>query len=762
MQRSPRCVLLAAALLPSVFFTSAAEPPISAARFAAQALPALPIEQPHDFRKAIETWTEPLRRDPTAKPSPDELALPEQGWTLAIPADAGPVLRQAAADFRDYLHRAMRVEVTLEAPASLTAWSGMSRAVVVGTRGRMPGCGESLTARKDYEIIVGPERVAVCGYDERGAMYGLYNLESRMSLREAPFLPRALNTVRHSLYGARMTLSGLGWMEWPDTYLSMIAHHGFDAIYASVYANPNGAIAGWPYSYMIRRQDPARMRDLIDRAARYGLDVYAPIMHHLDGTPENEAALRKLVRDNVTRFPEIRGYVLLIEGFDYERWPSWNRADIRKWIDAWTHGVAIAAEEMHKINPAIEVLPWDYNIDFRARSVDTKRYVIGRYPLDVIPLVTWENGKTFTRDGEEGYLKDYAINEVGPAEVSAGQIERARERGMKVFAKADTFASWQFGTFPYLPFPYQWHARYQQLEQHRIDGTMETWSYGFKPNWVAELRSWYSWSGAPPLDDLLKSIARREFGPGSEDLALNAWSHFSKAIALVPDTGPNMGTTNAIGSPLFFEQPKVRAIEVEHSWALPGIEAGGVRVSKYWPYAPERVILTPDFTNKTNAAARYASPFSLPVFNKYLLAAAAEMEKGLESYRRAALRAPSGKRRAAFREVLLAEQLQRMMRSDAAILEFEDLRLKLAKAAEAAEKTVILKRMAAIAREELGRTRAARDTQMRDSRLGYEWEQDYFYTPDVLAEKIRQLRGVLDHEIPAYSKKHGLNWQGMP
>ena len=34
---------------------------------------------------------------------------------------------------------------------------------------------------------------------------------------------------------------------------------------------------------------------------------------------------------------------------------------------------------------------------------------------------------------------------------------------------------------------------------------------------------------------------------------------------------------------------------------------------------------------------------------------------------------------AAIREVLLAEQLQRMMRSDRAVIEFEDLRFKLAR-----------------------------------------------------------------------------------
>jgi hypothetical protein len=40
---------------------TAAEIKISATEFAAQALPVLPIEQPHDFRLAIEKWTVPLR-----------------------------------------------------------------------------------------------------------------------------------------------------------------------------------------------------------------------------------------------------------------------------------------------------------------------------------------------------------------------------------------------------------------------------------------------------------------------------------------------------------------------------------------------------------------------------------------------------------------------------------------------------------------------------------------------------------------------------
>jgi hypothetical protein len=295
-----------------------------------------------------------------------------------------------------------------------------------------------------------------------------------------------------------------------------------------------------------------------------------------------------------------------------------------------------------------------------------------------------------------------------------------------VYAKAGTFASWQFGTFPYLPFPYQWHARYQQLEKHRIAGAMETWSYGFKPNWVAELRAWYSWSDAPPLDDLLGAVARREFGAGTGKLALDAWDRFS------------------------------RAMTVEHSWTDQQRWIAGSGINPYWPYAPTRVILWPDFTNQVNVAARYAKPFSLPVFNKYLLLAADEMEAGLRSYRQAALSAPPAKKFGAYREVLLAEQLQRMMRSDQAILEFEDLRFHLDKTSGRAARSRMLLRMSAILKDEIARTRASLETQRRDSRLGYEWEQDYFYTPYVLEEKLKLLRVTLDQQVPAYRKRHGL------
>ena len=727
--------------------------PTEFSNFDSQAFEALPVEERYHFAKLLTEGTLEFRRDLQARPEGDEMSLPSSGWTLIIPSSSSQVLRQAAENFRSYLAHSMQTNVTLEPRTSLGNWRSLHKVIVAAPRDELPGCGAELKGKKDYQIIVSPERVVVCGYDERGAMYGLYNLEARMNLREAPFLPRDLNTIRHSLYQARMTLSGLGWMEWPDQYLALLARYGFDSIFASGYANPNG-VPGPQYAYgMPRLQDPARVHDLITRAARYGIDLYCPILYLWTGTRENEAGLRKLVRDIVTEFPEIRGYVLLTEGFFYKTWfgaGGQGKIDLREWVRNWARGVAIVTEECHRINPAIEILPWEYNVDFRPSNVDVKRYVITQLPQDSIPLLTFENGKAFTHDGETGTVRDYSINVVGPAEVTEAQIAEARRRGMRVYSKADTWASWQYGTFPYLPFPYQWYARYQALEKYGIEGTMESWSYGFKPNFVAEMRAWYSWSDAPALDDLLRSMARRDFGRGSEDLVLDGWKHFSEAIRLDPDTGPTPGGNNAVANPLFFEKPKARTITFNHSWTNEGLWERNAQLMPFWPFTIRWLLFSPDFSNRVNRARDYARPFSLSVFLKYLRLTADEMEKGLKSYRSAALAAPQSKRKRAFREVLLAEQIERMTRSNHAVLEFENLRFSLHESSSPKEQKQILERMTTILREEITRTAATLEATRRDSRFGYEWEADYIYTPEVLEEKLKLLKLVLEEQIPAY------------
>jgi hypothetical protein len=442
-------------------------------------------------------------------------------------------------------------------------------------------------------------------------MFGLYNLESRMNLREAPCLPKDLNITRHSLYDTRMVLSWMGWMEFPDRLLSHLAHDGFDGIYVGVYANPNGdrTIANSSTDfyarsvYGVRFQDPKRVKDVIDRAAKYGIKVYTPIIWQYMGTPENEAGLRKLVKDIVTMFPEIKGYVLLTEGFWYKEWRNRgkDKEGMKEWARNWCAAVKIVEEECHKIDPSIDILPWEYNINNRPDNVDVKEYFIEQLPDKVVPMPTWENGKSFELDDMKGHLTDYSLNQIGPAEVTIAQISLAKSRGMRVFSKVDTFASWQFGTIPYLPCPYQWFERYNALEKYGINGTMESWSSGYKPNFISELRAWTCWTNSLSRDELLGALASTIFGSQNKELALKAWDHFSQAIRFVPDTGASMGTNNAVGNPLFFTEQEARTATFNYSWSK-----GASSFNPYWPFTVSRMVFYPDFTNSTNRAAIYA------------------------------------------------------------------------------------------------------------------------------------------------------------
>ena len=740
--------------------------------FLSKATQLLRVEKLYDYHRTLkEGPVHRLRRDPSARPTSKEMSIPGHGWKVLVHANAGPPVRLAAADMSEYLKTSMQVDVSLEPSASLEDWAGQHRVIVAATREQLPAIGDELKGSKDYEIRVGPDRIVVCGYDDHGVMHGLFNLEARMNLREGPFLPRDLKTVRHSLYRTRMVMSWLGWMQWPDTYLSHLAHDGYDAIFASVYANPNG-VEGPPHYHLIRKQNAARLRDVIRRAKRHGIKVYTPILYANTREAENKAKLREHVRDIVTEFPDIHGYILLTEGFYFERFfgaGGHGKQDLREWTRHWTEAVRIVAEECHKIDPGIEVLPWEYNIDFRPTRVELKRYVTSLLPQDTIPLLTWENGKAFEIDGLHGYLRDYSISQVGPAEVATAQIAEAKRREMPVYCKVDCFATFQFGTTPYLPCPQQWQRRYDALAAHGIDGTLETWSNGYKPNFVAELRAWSCWSNPLEFETLLRSIARREFGAGSEDLIVKAWDHFSKAIQYVPDTGPSMGTNAAVANPLFFEEPPARIMTLTNSWWDEDQKSHWRnRVDPYWPYTHPIMVFTPDFTNRRNQAESYARARSgieaieskgrlkntavLPVFNKYVLLAADELEVGLKLYRQAALNAPESKRATAFKQILIVEQMQRMLRSLHAILEFEDLRFRLVKTDEPDKAKPLIDRMTEILSAEIERTEASLETARLDSRLGYECEMDYVYTPYVLNEKVRLLRETLEQQIPAHRK----------
>ncbi|MCA9442974.1 MAG: hypothetical protein KC964_19375, partial [Candidatus Omnitrophica bacterium] len=201
MMRWLQLSLLVLTLPPFAPIASGIAEGITSSEFISHASEVLPIEDRYEYHQRLKTG--PVHQpalDPDAQPKAGEMTIPFEGWRLIIRAEADPLVQHAAEDLQDFLQIAMNVKVELVSEHTLEGWKDWSKAIVAGTRDHLPVVGEELEGPKDYEIRVSPDRIVVCGFDPSGVRFGLFDLEERMSLREAPFLPKDLHTVRHSLF----------------------------------------------------------------------------------------------------------------------------------------------------------------------------------------------------------------------------------------------------------------------------------------------------------------------------------------------------------------------------------------------------------------------------------------------------------------------------------------------------------------------------------------------------------------------------------
>ncbi|HOW73518.1 MAG TPA: hypothetical protein PKY77_23195, partial [Phycisphaerae bacterium] len=168
------CVRISILLL-SLVITGTARGQVSSKQFEATVLPLLDVEESYDFLRQHTEGLPPRPRDPHTHPRADEIEI-GAGWSIEIPADASPPLVTASEELQRYLKDAMQTQVVVNRPARLGDWRNRRQVIVAAARDKLPGCGDQLKAAKDYQIMVAGNTVAVCGFDDRGAMYGLYNL----------------------------------------------------------------------------------------------------------------------------------------------------------------------------------------------------------------------------------------------------------------------------------------------------------------------------------------------------------------------------------------------------------------------------------------------------------------------------------------------------------------------------------------------------------------------------------------------------------
>lgn len=487
-------------------------------------------ERKYEFRDRLREVHVKARRDMSVVAAAHELEITD-GWIVKLPESYSEVVYTAAKDFQDYMFASMGVSVMISAKGACGAPGEICLSVV---------CGQ----KEDYVIRVG-EKICIEGKDERGLAQALYCLEDKMNVKKAPVFKK--EEIRHTfLFSPRMVHSGYALDHYPDEHLAAIAHAGMDAILVftkGVNATPSGYLD---------------FNELINRAAKYGIDVYAYSYLKSEVHPNAEGAQE--FYDNLygTLFrecPGLKGVTLVGEsvgfpsddphvapgnarkspdGIPYSMprpgwWPCY---DYPLWIDC-------VKKAVRKYKEDADIVFWTYNWGYVGE--EERLRLINSLPTDITLQATFEMFDNWEQEGCVQTCADYSISYPGPGFYFSSEAEAAAKRGIRLYAMTNTAGlTWDMGTVPYEPFPYQWMKRYKGIreanEKCGLCGLMEAHHYGFWPSFISDLAKQCFIKENTDMEECLKNVVRARFEDVSGDQAQNvdkiceALLHWSNAI----------------------------------------------------------------------------------------------------------------------------------------------------------------------------------------------------------------------------------------
>ncbi len=486
-------------------------------------------EKMYEFKeKMLEVHKKDIR-DYSLMPNSDEYVI-NDGALLVIDKNASDVVLTAARDFIDYLFDSQGVSVRLKKGTMEEA------DIYVGTKAETGFDLKDADSYKGFLASVS-DKIIITGYDDRGAAQGLYFLESEMNLRRAPYLTKK-ETVRKPLFSPRMVHSGFSIDDYPDAHLNAIAHSGRDAILVFV-KDVNITTVGF-----------LDFNNLIYRAKKYGIDVYAysylKMLTHPD-EPNADAAFESTYGKLFKNCPGLKGVTLVGESVRFasrdpnakdiiKNSPTDSRTDPGWWpcLD-YADWLVKVRDTVRKYNPEADIVFWTYN--WSGAPEEHRIALIKRLPKDVSLLVTYEMGTSYPLYDATQRTTDYNLAFAGPGTYFLSEAKAAKECGIKLYSMTNTGGlTWDIGTIPYEPFPYQWMERYKGMleahEKYGLCGLMESHHFGFYPSFIGDFSNLALSDTEKSMEENLKYVLSIRYGDENKDILCEALKLWSEAIKL--------------------------------------------------------------------------------------------------------------------------------------------------------------------------------------------------------------------------------------
>ncbi len=483
-------------------------------------------EKPFDFQKRLLEIHKPQRRL-SWDMQKGEIEITKE-WQIVCPEN--PLLRRVAEDLRNYFCVSMGISLTL----SNTPAPQYGIAYVIDPT--LPHDGE-------YRVEVTGNEVYLVGKTARDAAQASYLLEDLMNLREAPYLPVGTQN-RVPKYRTRMVHSGYSLDVFPDEYLASIAHQGINTILLFVRGVDETSRGHTDFN------------DMISRAAAWGIDTYAYSYMKSRKHPDDadaEAFYDGLYGDLFRRCPGFKGIIFVGESVEFPSHDERTTMRLREdnfdkdgrriitdrpnpgWFPCrdYPDWLELVKRTIRRERPDADIVFWTYNWGYQSEHLRLE--LIERLPTDISLQATFEMFEDAPRDGVPGRSTDYTLYTPIAGKYFLSEAKAAKARGIPLYSMTNTGGlTWDVGTVPFEPAPYQWLMRFDAVNQaHKafgLVGLMESHHYGFFPSFISELAKYCFTAEEPDGEKMLRQLLIRDWGEMHIDTVQNAFRAFSDAV----------------------------------------------------------------------------------------------------------------------------------------------------------------------------------------------------------------------------------------
>jgi hypothetical protein len=545
---------------------------------------------------------------------------------------------------------------------------------------------------------------------------------------------------------------------YPDGYLAQLAATGVDGVWLQGVLNK---LSPFPWDEKLSARYEERLvnlRALVKRARKHGIGIYLylneprsmPLSFYgtrqqLKGVVEGDyaalctsapevqqylidavASIAKAVPD-LAGFFTITGSENLTNCWSHHKGTGCPRCGKRTAAEVIAETNGLFQQGIKKANTGAKLIAWDWG------WADTwVEDIISRLPTEVALMSVSEWSVPINRGGVESKIGEYSISAIGPGPRATKHWQLARQRGLKTIAKIQAGNTWELSSVPYIPAMENVARHAANLREANVGGLMLGWTLGGYPSPNLEIVAEMAQAGQSgqvlAVDTVLEKVARRRFGLDVAPAVVMAWKKISAAFSEFPFHIGTVykGPMNYGPSDLFWSEPTGYKSTMI---GFPYDDLDGWRmVYPVEAFIGQMEKVAAGFEDAVNVLRKTVEPQKKtlnPVEQKNLA-----------------------------EEIDVADAAGIHFRTTANQSRFVQARdaLSALKGTEGA--ATLLDTLEKVLKDEIELAHRLHAIQSRDSRIGFEASNQYYYVGVDLAEKILNCSDLLDRWLPAQRKKY--------